>query len=175
MNIRLLKILLKENSSDLIDNILDKISRDGQRSLSFDERKYLEQYNKDTVDKDLENWLLSDDDTTFDVKGDKLLYDEFEDDEDLFYNNDKLIRVISKQLGDSYTDNANWGGGLVWNVGNSKSNFIGTFLYLGDDELVLLKRSQQGDEYQDDVIKNITSTSDLNSVLIDKYKTLWNY
>jgi hypothetical protein len=168
MNIKLLKILLKESSSELIDNILDKISRDGQRSLSFDERTYLDQYNKDSVDKGLEDWLLSDNEDTFDLDGNKLLYSEFEDDEDIFYNNEKLIRFISKKLGKKpFTDNANWGGGLVWSLGNS-SNYEGRFLYLGDDEFVLLKRTQQGDEYQDVVIRNISSTSDLNNVLLNQ-------
>jgi hypothetical protein len=157
--------ILNENLH-LIDNILDKISKMGKHSLSYDEKVYLKQYRDNNINLDLEKWLLSNDDYTFDNNGNKLLYDEFEDEEDIFYNYDKLKRVISKHLMKKpFTNNADWGGGYVWNV-NSGNNFEGLFLYLGDDDLVLLKREVVDDEYQDETIKTITNKREFYNVLL---------
>lgn len=159
--------LLKEDTQ-LVDTLLDKMNTGGRDSLSSDERTYLRQHSSTNINKNLENWLLSDDESTFNDKGDKLLYDEFEEGEDILYNEDKLIRVISKQLRKApYSDNASWGGGKVWNIGNSNDNFVGTFLYLGDDELVMLKRKLvDGDEYEDTDVKDIRTTRELYNVLL---------
>jgi hypothetical protein len=157
--------ILNENLH-LIDNILDKINKMGKHSLSYDEKVYLKQYRDNNINLDLEKWLLSNDDYTFDNNGNKLLYDEFEDEEDIFYNYDKLKRVISKHLMKKpFTNNADWGGGYVWNV-NSDNNFEGLFLYLGDDDLVLLKREVVDDEYQDETIKTITNKREFYNVLL---------
>lgn len=151
---------------NLIDDILDKINKYGIQSLSFDEKTYLKQHSKDDVDRGLEDWLInSDDDTFYDDK--KLLYNEFEDNDDIFYNEEKLKRIISKILNKNpYTNNADWGGGYVWNI-NSSDNYIGTFLYLGDDELVLLKRDLDEDKnYIDEVLKDITNVKELNQLFL---------
>lgn len=162
------KNYLKENSQ-LIDQILDKINKKGQRNLSSDERDFLSQYNSGRVNDELENWLLSNKESTFNSEGKKLLYDEFEEDEDIFYNEEKLKRVLSKHLGKKpFTNNADWGGGFSWNV-KSNNNFIGVFYYLGDDELVVLNRESDEDGYEDEVLENITNTKELYRSLV-KYK-----
>lgn len=160
--------LLKENPQEVIDNILEKIGIQGGGSLTPDEKKYLSQYRNNSIDKELENWLLSTSLETFSNDGEKLLYDEFKDDEDIFYNTDKLKRVISKALNKTpFTDNASWSGGYVWNIDRgSKSNYVGNFFYLGDDELVVLNRSQEGDEYEDEVLEDIVDARGLYRALM---------
>lgn len=158
--------IIKENLQ-LIDTILDKINRVGKVNLSFDERTYLKQYNDGKVDPELEKWLLSQDENTFDDNGNKLLFDEFETDEDLFYNLEKLKRVLTKHLNKNpFTNNADWGGGYVWAV-KGDDNFTGTFFYLNDegDELTLLKRESVDDTYQDEVFKHITNPTELYDAL----------
>lgn len=156
--------MLNENVNN-INTILDKINKHGQRNLTYDERTYLKQYNDNDIDPGLEKWLFSNDEDTFDINGNKLLYDTFEEDEDILYNQDKLKRVITKHLNKKpFTNNADWAGGYVWNI-ESDSDFTGTFLYLGDDELVLLKRTLDGDEYKDEEIKDITTTNELYKVI----------
>jgi len=153
---------------NLVDKILDKINTLGVNNLSFDERNYLKQYNENEINYNLESWLNSDEDYTYDNDEKKLLYDEFEDDEDIFYNYEKLNRVITKVLNKKpFTNNADWGGASVWNV-KSKDNFTGLFIYLGDDDdLVLLKRNINEDEdYEDEVINTITNTKELNSMFL---------
>ena len=163
--------VLNENTQ-LINQILDKLNKYGKDNLSFDEKKYLSQYSNNNVDINLEKWLLSDDEDTFSYTGDKLLYDEFETDEDIFYNVDKLKRVISKHLGKTpFTNNADWGGGDVWNL-KSDDNFKGTFFYLDDNELLILKRDMVDDEYEDEVIKTITTATELYTSLKDTIKSL---
>jgi hypothetical protein len=163
--------LIKENS-ELVDTLLDKMNTGGRDSLSADERTYLRQYSSTNINKNLENWLLSTNTSTFNDRGDKLLYDEFEEGEDILYNEDKLVRVISKHLRKApYSDNASWGGGKVWNIGNSNDNFVGTFLYLGDDELVMLKRKVvDGDGYEDTDVKDIRTSKELYNVLLASIK-----
>ncbi len=164
--------ILKENIQ-LIDNILDKINKVGKNNLSYDERIYLKQYNDKKINLDLENWLFSDDENTFDNMGNKLLFDEFKDDEDIFYNYEKLKRIISKHLNKTpFTNNADWGSGYVWNI-NSNNNFEGVFFYLGDDELVIIKRETVIDEYQDKTIKTIETPKELYDSLlwVEKNKT----
>jgi hypothetical protein len=161
--------ILKENINN-IDQILDKINKYGQENLTFDERIYLKQYNNNNINTDLEKWLFSDDENTFDSNGKKLLFDEFLDNEDIFYNEEKLKRVISKNLNKvPFTNNSDWGGAYVWGI-NSNNNFIGTFLYLDDNELVVLKRTLIDDEYNDELIKNITNSKELYSFLLSLKK-----
>jgi len=154
------KRMINENNV-LINRILDKLNKEGKFSLSQDEKKYLEQYSKNIVDKGLEMWLLSNNDTTFDIEGEKLLYDEFKEDEDIFYNREKLKRVINKHLKKTpFTNNADWGGAFVWNI-KSENMFIGVFIFLDDDELLLLRRyKNEYDEYEDNIIKKITNTKE---------------
>jgi hypothetical protein len=153
---------------NLVDKILDKINKVGLPNLSLDERIYLNQYNENGIDSSLESWLNSEEDHTYDNDEKKLLYDEFEDDEDIFYNYEKLNRVITKVLNKKpFTNNADWGGASVWNV-KSNDNFIGLFIYLGDDDdLVLLKRNINDDEeYEDEALNTITTNKELNSVFL---------
>jgi len=158
------KILI-ENINN-IDQLLDKINKHGQKSLTQDEKLYLNQYNNNNIDKDLEKWIFSDGRNTFDSRGNKLLFDEFEDDEDILYNYEKLKRVISKHLNKKpFTNNADWGSAYVWNT-QTNNNFVGTFLYLGDDELVVIKRTLVDDEYDDVELKNITNSKELYTFLL---------
>lgn len=155
---------LNENINN-IDKILDKMNKHGQRNLTFDERTYLKQYSDKNIDVNLEKWLFSDDENTFDLDGNKLLFDEFDDDEDIFYNYNKLKRVISKHLNkEPFTNNADWGGSYVWNINNNK--ITGIFLYLGDDELSVIERSIIDDEYNDEVIETITNSRELYRFLL---------
>jgi hypothetical protein len=161
--------ILNENINN-VDQILDKINKHGQRNVSQDERTYLKQYNNNNINSDLEKWLFSDDENTFDSNGNKLLFDEFTDDEDILYNPKKLKRIITKHLNKKpFTNNADWGGGYIWNI-KTDDNFVGTFLYLGDDELVVIKRTLIGDEYDDKEIKNITNSRELYSFLLSLKK-----
>lgn len=152
----------EQNSIDNINELLDKINKDGIQSLTYDERTYLNQYNNNNIDTELEKWLFSDKEETFDSNSEKLLFDIFEEDEDILYNYDKLKRVITKHIGKKpFTNNADWGGAYVWNI-NSTDNYTGTFLYLGDDELVVIKRElENDDEYIDDIKENITDSKGL--------------
>jgi hypothetical protein len=84
-----IKKYLTENIN-YIDVLLDKINKSGKESLSADENLYLKQYNNQNIDRNLEKWIFSNDELTFDDNDNKLLYDEFEDDEDIFYNENKL-------------------------------------------------------------------------------------
>lgn len=160
---------IKESSSkysDLVDTILDKINRDGMQSLSLDERLFLSQYDSDTVDINLYNWL-TDTDMSIDSDGNKLKYDEFDEDEDIFQNNDKLIRVINKFTHKKpFSNNADWGGGRVWAI-DSEDNINGRFIYLGDDELVYMLRKTVDGEYEDTIISNIRTVKDLHKTFVD--------
>jgi hypothetical protein len=159
------------NNEVLINKILDKINKSGIHSLTYDERNYLNQFNNNNIDKNLEKWLLSDNDETFNYNNEKILYDLFEDDEDLFYNREKLIRVIIKHLNKKpFTNNADWGGAYVWSV-DSEDDFLGKFIFLGDDELLFLKRElNEDEEYEDEIIEYITSPKELYMVLMNLKK-----
>ena len=160
-----IKDFVNENE-DNVNKILDKVNQNGRESLTPDEKTYLEQYSDGDINPDLEEWLFSDDDNTFDVNGNKLLFDEFEEDEDIFQNTSKLKRVISNHLDKKpFTNNADWGGGYVWNL-KKDDDFTGTFLYLGDDELVVIKRRLVDDEYYDQELKSITNSRELYKFLL---------
>ena len=160
-----IKDFLNENE-DNVNNILDKVNSGGRESLTPDEKTYLEQYSDNNINPDLEEWLFSDDESTFDLDGNKLSFDEFNESDDIFYNTSKLKRVISKHLKKKpFTNNADWGGGYVWNL-KTNDNFTGTFLYLGDDELVVLKRTLVDDEYNDEEIKYITNSRELYNFFV---------
>jgi hypothetical protein len=152
----------------LVNSILDKINKSGKSSLSHDELTYLDQFSTGKINRELEKWLMSKDDETYDYYGKKLLFDEFEEGEDLLYNTDKLIRIINRHLGKKpFSNNADWGGAKVWNL-EGDSNYHGLFLVLGDDELVIIKRDLIGDEYSDDLVSTIETHMDL-------YKTIGKY
>jgi hypothetical protein len=155
-------------SQDLIDKILDKISRSGKQSLSIDELSYLDQYKKGKFDKGLEKWLLDDSDETIGYNGKKLLYNEFEDDENLFWNKDKLIRIISNFLNKApFTNNADWGGADTWNI-KGDDYFIGKFIYIGDDDTIeVIERKLIGDEYEDDILRTIRTPKELHKLFLD--------
>lgn len=160
-----IKDFVNENEEN-VNKILDKVNQNGRESLTPDEKTYLEQYSDGDINPDLEEWLFSDDDNTFDANGNKLLFDEFEEDEDIFQNTSKLKRVISNHLDKNpFTNNADWGGGYVWNL-KKDDDFTGTFLYLGDDELVVIKRRLVDDEYYDQELKSITNSRELYKFLL---------
>jgi len=155
-------------SQDLIDQILDRISKSGKQSLSIDELSYLNQYKKGEFDKGLEKWLLDNSDETFGDNGEKLLYNEFEDGENLFWNRNKLIRVISNFLGKApFSNNADWGGAHTWNI-KGDDYFIGKFIYIGDDDIIdVVERSLIEDEYEDDILRTIRTPQELYKLFLD--------
>lgn len=160
-----IKDFVNENEEN-VNKILDKVNQNGRESLTPDEKTYLKQYSDGDINPDLEEWLFSDDDNTFGVNGNKLLFDEFDEDEDIFQNTSKLKRVISNHLDKKpFTNNADWGGGYVWNL-KKDDDFTGTFLYLGDDELVVIKRRLVDDEYYDQELKSITNSRELYKFLL---------
>ena len=160
-----IKDFVNENEEN-VNKILDKVNQDGRESLTPDEKTYLEQYSDGDINPDLEEWLFSDDDNTFDLNGNKLLFDEFDEDDDIFYNTSKLKRIISNHLDKKpFSNNADWGGGYVWNL-KKDDDFTGTFLYLGDDELVVIKRRLVDDEYYDQELKSITNSRELYKFLL---------
>lgn len=160
-----IKDFVNENEEN-VNKILDKVNQNGRESLTPDEKTYLEQYSDGDINPDLEEWLFSDEDNTFDINGNKLLFDEFEENEDIFQNASKLKRVINNHLDKKpFTNNADWGGGYVWNL-KKDDDFTGTFLYLGDDELVVIKRRLVDDEYYDQELKSITNSRELYKFLL---------
>lgn len=56
----------------LTNKILDKINKVGQINLSYDERIYLRQLDKNTINPELEHWLNSDEWYTYDNNGKKI-------------------------------------------------------------------------------------------------------
>jgi hypothetical protein len=52
----------------------------------------------------------------------------------------------------------------------SHDDFIGTFLYLGDDELVVIKRTLVGDKYNDEELKYITNSRELYNFFLSLHK-----
>jgi len=148
----------------LVDNLLDKINKYGIQSLSYDEKTFLDQYSADNVDMGLKNWIESNDQLTFDVDGNKLPYYEFDEDEDIFINTDKLIKIISRFMNKKpFSNNADWGGARVWNI-KSDNDYVGTFFYLGDDELLILKRIDIDGKYEDEIVEEIRNPKELYKV-----------
>jgi hypothetical protein len=88
--------------------------------ITPDERRYLD----DPTDEDLEKWIKSKSDYTFYDEDEehenyrkKLMYDEFEKDEDILYSKEKLYRIINKFLKvKPVTNNADWCGGYAWKL-----------------------------------------------------------
>lgn len=159
---------IKENTTSLTNVLLDKINREGINSLTPDERKYL-----DTQDSDLGRWLMSNDDKTFNYDdtsygyGKKLKYDEFEFDEDVLWNREKLIRVINEMLpktkNKSKSYSADWYG-KVWFLKEVSPN-IGIYLHLGDDELEVVQRTIiDEDEVEDEILETITTGRELYKI-----------
>jgi hypothetical protein len=152
---------LKESNSSLIDTILDKVNKDGLLSLTFDERTYLDQNSNGNIDPELEKWLLSNDPLTLDYDDNKLPFDEFGESEDIFFNPKKLIRYVSKKFGDWFSNNADWSGGKVWSLGDNH------YIYYGDDDLVLLKRTlNEDDEYVDQEIIGAKDSKELDRLML---------
>lgn len=168
-----IKEFLNENKEN-VDLLLDKINMHGKQSLTFDERTYLKQFNDNNINPELEEWIFSDDESTFDLAEHKLLFDEFEEDDDIFYNKSKLKRVITKHLGKKpFTNNADWNGGYAWNL-KTNENFTGTFLYLGDDELIVIVREIDIDgsiiENDEEIIDDITNSRELYNFFLSLRK-----
>nr|WP_158009642.1 hypothetical protein [Tenacibaculum todarodis] len=137
--------------------------------MSYDEKTYLKQYNSNSIDKGLEDWLFGKQEDSYDDNGNKLLYDEFDDSEDIFHNHIKLKRVISKVLNKhSFTNNADWGGADVWGL-KTIDNITGLFIYLGDDEdfVLLNRRINEEEDYEDTVLQTITNNIELNVLFLD--------
>lgn len=90
-----------KGSQQVLDFILDKINRVGKSKLTPDERTFLEQYNKGIYNKELGEWILED--------HGELLFDEITyDEDDVFYDEKRLIRsiekIIDKKLTYDYKD-----------------------------------------------------------------------
>jgi hypothetical protein len=74
--------------------------------------------------------------------------------------------VLSRHLSATpFSNNSDWGGGNVWNV-KTDNRYLGTFIYLGDEELVLLNRISNDDGYEDKVLKEITNPKELYDILL---------
>lgn len=168
------KLLNENKSENLINKILDKIQAVGFVNISPDEKDYLQQYNNKDINSGLENWLLNDSDETFDLEtGKKLLYSEFEEDEDIYYNMEKLIRILTnffKQ--EPVSNNADWGGGYAWYVKSREGSNDKLYIHYVDDSLALVSKSTEEDE-EADVIEYIDTPKELYKVLLnikkDKY------
>jgi hypothetical protein len=159
------EFLRESTVTNLTNDLLDKINRNGLHSLTSDERRYLE--NPDN--KDLEKWLLNDSEDTYfpsysEYEG-KIKYDEFEINEDVLFNREKLIRVINKLVSKNTTKSniksysADWYG-RVWFLKQVSPN-VGIYLHLGDDELDIVQRTIIDDEVEDEILKVITTGRDL--------------
>jgi hypothetical protein len=159
---------INENVTTFTDELLDKISTHGIHSLTPDDRRYLD----DPTDEDLEKWIKSKSDYTFHDEDEehenyrkKLMYDEFEKDEDILYSKEKLYRIINKFLKvKPVTNNADWGGGYAWKLESDGDKTL--YLYHGDGELLLLSRSTTNEEDVDDeIIRYITNSTELYDIL----------
>jgi hypothetical protein len=157
------KLILRESKS-LEDKIYSKLKKQGKHSLTADEKEYLKQLTNKEVDSQLEKWLNDDDENTFDEDGNKLKFDEFDDDEDVLLNPKKTIRILNKHFGKSFKNNADWGGAKVWSIDDD--NFVGRFIFYGDDELLYLKREMNDDEYEDDILETINDGKDFNKLVL---------
>ncbi len=156
------EFLRESTVTNLTNDLLDKINRNGLHSLTSDERRYLD--NPDN--KDLEKWLLNDSEDTYfpsysEYEGKKLKYDEFELDEDVLFNREKSIRVINKIVPKITTKintksySADWYG-RVWFLKQVSPN-VGIYLHLGDDELDIVQRTIVDDEdVEDEILETIT-------------------
>jgi hypothetical protein len=98
--------------------------------------------------------------------------DGFDADEgDSFGNNSFTFEYIKDRLGDPFTNNADWGGAYVWNL-QGGNKFEGTFLFFGDDDIVVLQRSSDDEgDYSDNILMQVNSFEDLQTV-ITKYKKI---
>jgi len=79
----------------------------------------------------------------------------------------EVFDYISKNVGrKSFTNNADWGGANVWNFKKQGDNYVGKFLVLGDDDIVVLDRSLKNeDEYEDRIISTISNIKELDDIL----------
>lgn len=74
---------------------------------------------------------------------------------------DTIRAEVTKKLGRPFSNNADWGSADVWPL--SGDNFVGYFIYCGDEETLLLKRSLEddGETYKDEELLTIESLEDL--------------
>ena len=61
-----------------------------------------------------------------------------------------LMDFLRENLGRPFSNSADWGGAYVWPLGGS--NYVGEFLYYGDNELLVLKRELNEETYIDTVL-----------------------
>jgi hypothetical protein len=161
--------------NELIDKILEKINRHGINNLSIDETIVLKQHSTGNIDTELFDWILSEEEDTYDYCGKKLLFSEFEEGEDIFCNFKKMIRVLSNHFGikNHYSGSADWGSANVWTINGDK--YYGLFIYYNKDEddLCLLKRTfdeSKDENINEEIIKATDSTTFYR--LLMKAKTL---
>lgn len=88
---------------------------------------------------------------------------DFEDDDeyvDFFDNHQKIYAELCKNFGKSHGNDANWGGS-VWSI-LTKNNYEGIFIFLGDDDLVLLKR-EFDEENEENIDTDLFTVTDEES------------
>ncbi len=158
---KIIKQIIKEefnNNDTLLNKLLDKINKEGKSALTTDEHEYLKQYNNNNIDKALENWLLDDSEDTINPNtNEKLMFNEFDFDEEVFYIKSKLKRIIKNHFGNpTFSPGADFDG-YAW-----KTKYKNVYLFLGDDNLYLIKRlyNEDGDVEDNDILETIISGKD---------------
>lgn len=94
---------------------------------------------------------------------------ELEDEEGADWDYENVREYIKSKLGfspASYSGSADWGGIIVFPLGDS--NYVGTFVVIDDnDDVVLLtrKHNEITDEYEDDIIRTANNWEDLAEMM----------
>lgn len=78
-----------KKSQQVLNFILDKMNKVGKNGLTPDENRFLEDYNKGIYNKKLGEWILED---HGELLFDEIIYNE----DDIFYDEKRLIRSIEK-------------------------------------------------------------------------------
>lgn len=131
----------------LLNIILDKINREGEDSLTFDERVFLKQHGEGSVNPELVDWLLDEDDS-YDNFGDKLQYYVFNRDELHPYQNiQRTVNIINYNMGfdgEEHSD-PDWGDSYVWLLKGNESSGIFLFYDVETPEIAIVKRTLDDD------------------------------
>lgn len=96
-------------------------------------------------------------------------FDDEENDKNDITNHSEVLKTVAEKLGRPFSTNADWGGANVWLL-QGPDNFKGTFIYQGDDEVVVLNRvfDEENEENVDTVLKTFSSVDELEE-FVDAY------
>lgn len=132
---------------NILNIILDKINKEGEDSLTFDERIFLKQHGEGSVNPELVDWLLDEDDS-YDNFGDKLQYYVFNRDElNPYQNIERTVNIINYNMGfdgEEHSD-SDWGDSYVWLLKGDESSGIFLVYDVETPEIAIVKRTVDDD------------------------------